>query len=455
MTDKLRLGAGSGYWGAALAPAVAVARDGDLDYLCFDLLAELTMSLLARQRLKDPNRGYIGDIIGHMDELMPLVRDSRLRVVTNGGGTNCRQAITDIAARAKAAGQTGVTLAAVMGDDVSDKIDPLLAEGWTFANLDTGEEDVGRVRERMVSAHAYIGADGIIEALEREADIVVCGRVSDNALYVGPMMHGFGWGFDRDAERIGAAITIGHLVECAELCCGAMSNFWPVAPDPWNVGNPIAEVYADGSAVIEKLPGTGGMLNSWTLKEHLVYEVHDPENYYMPDGIGDLTKVRLDDLGPDRVRVSNATGKARPDTLKVQLGYNDGYIAEAMFIQTAPFVLKKTAFMIEVFKKRLAAAGIVPKEMRFDRVGLDALSGPMFEDPPEDQVREIGLRLAVRTETRAEAAKARAEMVLVALDGPMGVAWGAPAAVRPVISLWPTLIPRDAVDSVVETLEVR
>lgn len=327
----VRLGAGSGYWGAELEAPLELARKGRIDYLCFDLLAELTMSLLERMRIKDPSKGYIPDLTKHAQMLFPLIREKGFKVVTNGGGTNCAQALKDVAAIAAAGGHSGIKIASVDGDNVTDKIDGLVKSGWKFTNLDTGEDDISLIRDRIVSAHAYIGADGIVEALAGGANFILTGRVSDNALYVGPLMHEFGWKFSEPyTDRIAAAVATGHVIECAELCCGGMSNFWDVAPEPWRVGFPIAECAEDGSAVIEKLEGTGGLINSWTIKEHLVYEVHDPTRYLMPDGIADLTALKLEDLGRDRVRISGGRGLARPDTLKVQVGYRDGFIAEGI-----------------------------------------------------------------------------------------------------------------------------
>ncbi len=443
----VRLGAGAGYWGAELEAAVKLAEEGNIDYLCFDQLAELTMSLLERQRLKNPERGYIPDIATHAERLLPVMRETGVRVITNGGGTNCRSAMEKVLTIAREQGHRELKVAAVEGDNVTSKLDALRSEGWKFVNLDTGQEDIEEIQSSIVSAHAYTGAEGIIEALGQGADFVIAGRVSDNALYVGPIMHEFGWRYDRDhVDRIAAAISLGHVVECAELVCGGMSNLWRVTPEPWNIGYPIAEVAADGSAVISKLPGTGGVVNSWTVKEHLVYEVHDPARYMMPDGIADLTALKVEDLGDNRVRLSGGRGLPQPDTLKVQIGYLDGYAAEATYLVGSPNVLEKVQRARELYEGLLAKSGIVPLDLRFDRIGLDAISGNMFPDPPEETVRECGLRIAVRTRTREEAMTARAHLLRVTLYGPVGIGWGAPAAVRPVISLWPTLIPREAVD---------
>lgn len=444
--DRVRLGAGAGYWGAELEGPLKLATSGAIDYLCFDQLAELTMSLLERQRLKNPDHGYIPDLVTHVEQLLPVIRDHGVKVITNAGGTNCAAAMNKALSIAARQGFDGVRIAAVSGDNVTDLIDPLSKDGWRFTNLDTGDDRIEDIRDRIVSAHAYVGSEGIVEALEGEADMVIAGRVSDNALYVGPIMHEFGWKFEPEfVDRIGSAIAVGHVVECAELVCGGMSNLWKVSPNPWEIGFPIAEVYPDGSAIVSKLSGSGGVINEWTVKEHLVYEVHDPRRYLMPDGIADLTSLRVEDLGDDRVRLSGGRGAARPDTLKVQVGYMDGYIAEGTFLIGGPEVLAKTRKAQEIYQGLLRRAGIEPIDIRYDRIGVDAISGDMFADPPEESVRECGLRIAVRVRTREEANIARANLLRVTLYGPIGLGWGPPAAVRPVISLWPTLIPRDAV----------
>lgn len=445
--DTIRLGAGAGYWGAEIEAAVKLAREGEIEYLCFDQLAELTMSLLERQRLKNPELGYIPDIIPHAKQLLPVIKETGVKVITNGGGTNCIGAMDKVIALAQQGGHRGVKVAAVSGDNVTAQIDPLIKQGWKFTNLDTGEDDIERVKSAIVSAHAYIGADGIIDALSRDADFVIAGRVSDNALYVAPIMHKFGWTFDpQHADRIASAIVAGHLVECAELVCGGMSNLWRVSDELWNIGYPIVEFSSDGSAVITKLSGTGGLVNEWTVKEHLVYEVHDPSRYIMPDGVADMTTTRFEDLQGDRVKVFPSRGLPRPDTLKVQIGYMDGYIAEGTYLIGRPDVLAKARKARELYEGLLKRSGIAPLDIRFDRIGIDAISGDMFDDPDEESVRECGLRIAVRTRTREEAQVARAHLLRVTLYGPIGMGWGAPAAIRPVISLWPTLIPREAVN---------
>lgn len=445
---KIRLGAGSGWAPSDPMLALELVEKGQIDYLGFDQLAELTMAVLQITKARDPKRGYVWQhIIDGMKLILPPAHKKGIKIITNGGGVNCEEAANQVLNIAKENGLTEVNVGIVRGDDVLTKLDDCRGKGWKFNNLDTGEEDIDRIRDRIVSAHAYIGADGIIGALGEGANVVITGRVSDNALFVAPIMHEFGWKFEEPYwDLIGAAVTVGHIIECASWCCGQNSVLWQKVPKPWAIGYPMAEFYEDGTAIITKVPGTGGMVNEWTVKEQLVYEVHDPRNYVMPDGIADMTTLMLEDLGDDRVRVANMTGKPRPDTLKVQIGYSDGFIAENLTIIGAPKVLSKAKRMEEVGWERLKQMGLKREnlEVRIDYIGINSLLGPVAPIPDEDSINEIGFRVAAKAKTAAEA-----QMIVSAfavLTGtPVGVGFSAPRQPRPVIALWPTLIPREEV----------
>ncbi|MHB8617960.1 MAG: acyclic terpene utilization AtuA family protein [Chloroflexota bacterium] len=463
----VRLGAGSAYWGDALEPAVELARQGNLDYIGFDHLAELTLSIFQRIKAKDPDKGYIPDLLPWMEAILPWTSRSGTKVVSNAGAANPLVGAREVAMVARRLGLAGLKIAAVTGDDVLEQIDRQIAAGFHFRNLDTGSEDIASVRPRIVAANAYIGSEGIVEALERGADVVVTGRVSDNALYVGPMMHEFGWTF-RDGcwSQLGAAVTIGHLLECAALATGAISNFWESAPDLWRVGYPIAEVtcelggpatsgggsYGVPAAVLTKVPGSGGMVTPWTIKEQLVYEVHDPRSYLMPDAIADFTTLRLDELGPDRVRVSNMSGRERPSTLKLCIGYEDGWIGEGIAMFAWPEALKKARRAEELVRRRLEMLEVPVEELLFEYGGYNALHLDVAPAPPPD-INEIVLRVAGRTRTREAADVLRREVTHLWTLGGVGSAVSAPSRPRPVVSLWPTLFPREAVRQHVEMIE--
>ncbi len=454
MKDALRIGAGSGFWGDALDPAEELLKGGELDYMSMDYLAELTMALLQRQKLKNPEAGYIPDIVPHLRTLMPLAREHGTRLICNGGGVNPRAGARRVAETAAEQGLKGTRVALVEGDDVLHRLDELLASGETLANMETGDEDFAAIRDRVVAANVYTDASGIAGALAEEADVVIAGRVSDNALYVGPIMHELGWRYDAaHADRVGAAITIGHVMECAAACTGGMSSRFAEMPRMGEVGFPIAEVAADGSAVVSKLPGTGGRVDAHTIKEHLVYEIADPANYIMPDGIADFTTLRLTDLGDDRVRMDNMTGKGQPDRLKLIVGYQDGWIGEGLLFFTWPYALERAHKARETLGERFRRLGLQAEQIHFDLVGINALHGPSAPMPEHDDLNEVGLRVAVRTRTREEAEKVRRACSQLWIMGPGGTSFGAPMKPRPVVSVWPTLIPRAAVSQSVDILE--
>ncbi|MDY7038096.1 MAG: acyclic terpene utilization AtuA family protein, partial [Thermodesulfobacteriota bacterium] len=328
---KVTIGSGSAFWGDTLEPAVEMAERSDVQYMGFDHLAELTMAILNRMKAKNPESGYIQDIIPWTKKLLPITASRGIKMITNAGGANPVQAALEVKKVVQELNVGSMKIGAVYGDDILPYIDDIRSQGWKFKDLDTGEEDIDRIRDNIVAANAYIGADLIIDVLQNGADMVIAGRVSDNALYVGPLMYEFGWDFsDEYADRIASAITIGHIIECSACCTGGMSNMWKISERPWEIGFPVAEVYENGEAVITKTPNSGGIVNQWTVKEHLLYEIMDPANYLMPDGIADFTSLKLSEEERNRVRITDIKGKKRPDTLKVCIGYRNGYIGEGL-----------------------------------------------------------------------------------------------------------------------------
>lgn len=453
MKDTVRIGSGSGFWGDALDPAEELVSGGNLDYMSFDYLAELTMALLQRAKMKSPSAGYVPDIVPHMRALMPAARENRSRLVCNGGGVNPRAGAEKVVETARELGLAGQRVALVEGDDLLDRIDELLASGERLVNMQTGEDGFAGIRDRVVAANAYIDSSGIVEALEQDADVVITGRVSDNGLFVGPLMHEFGWrhGVGQD-NLIGAAITIGHVAECAAACTGGMSSRFAEMPHMGRAGFPIIEFSGDGSAVVTKLPGTGGRVDPFTVKEHLVYEIADPANYVMPDGVADFTTLRLTDLGDDRVRIDNMTGSPPPDKLRLIIGYQDGWIGEGMLLFPWPHALERAYKAQETLTERFERMGLVADEMQFDLVGVNCLHGPSAP-LPDYEMNEVGLRVAVRTRSREEAEKVRRACSHLWIMGPGGTSFGTPMKPRPVVSVWPTLIPREVVRQSVNVLE--
>ncbi len=451
---KVVIGSGSAFWGDMLEPAVEMAERGNVQYIGFDHLAELTMAVLNRMKTKNPDAGYIPDIIPWMKKLLPVTAPKGIKMITNAGGANPRQAAVEVKKVAKELELARMKIGVVSGDDILPYIEEIRAQGWKFKNLDTGEEDIDRIKENIVAANVYIGADPIIEVLRDGADLVIAGRVSDNALYVGPLMYEFGWEYsDQYIDRIAAAITIGHIIECSCCVTGGMSNMWKVSERPWEIGFPIAEVYENGEAVITKTPDSGGIVNEWTVKEHLLYEIMDPANYMMPDGIADFTAVRLSEEGRNRVRVSNMKGKKRPDTLKVCIGYRDGFIGEGLIFFPWPDALDKAKYAEKWVRERFRRLNVQFEDLRIDYIGVNMLLGEVA--PIEDKdFNEVGLRIAGKTRTWEEAELVRREATHLWTTGPIGSSFGVPLNVRPVIALWPSLVPRETVRIQTQIMEV-
>ncbi len=445
-TSTFRLGAGTGYWGDMLEPSLELLEHGDLDAMGFDLLAELTVSALSRARMRDPERGHIPDTRAIFEQALPPARRNGVTLVANAGGANPRAALRAVAQAAETVGDLDLMIGVVEGDDILGDLEAIRSQGWAFQNLDTGEADIDAIADRVVAANAYIGCDGVIDALAGGADVVIGGRLADSALYSGPLLHHFGltpWTCSDDLR--GAALTVGHLLECGGACSGGMSSQWEVSTDPWRLGYPFADVTQSGEAMISKLPGSGGIVNQWTIKEQMLYEVHDPRDYRLPDGVVDLAGVRVTEQGADRVAVSGMSAAAPPELLKVQIGYEDGYISEGRVIQPWPDAARKIAWSEEFLTRRLEHLGVDVREIRFDRVGVNALAGSAAAESDLADANEIELRVAVRTHTRREAEMARRTIVHLATAGPVGTAIGPPPPVRKVVALWPTLVPRECV----------
>lgn len=449
---SVRLGGGSGFWGDALDPAMELVERGRLDYLCFDFLAELTMALLQRAKAKDPSAGYVTDAVDWFTRMAAPARANGTALVCNGGGVNPRGGAGALAASLRREGQTGTKIAVVSGDDMLGRLDELKAAGVRLTNTSTGDENIDAIRPRIVSANVYLGSDGIIESLEAGADMVITGRVTDSAVFIGPIMHRLGWSYDQP-DLVASAITVGHVLECAAGCTGGMSSRFDEMPRMGEAGFPIADIDRDGTARISKLAGTGGRVDEFTVKEHLVYEIGDPRAYATPDGVADFTAPSIKEVGPDSVRVSGMRGKPRPDKFKLLIGYSDGWIGEGMMMFPWPRALARARKAEETLRERFARMGLKASAMTFDYVGVNMLHGPAAPWPERDDFNEVGLRVAVKTQTREEAEKVRRACTHLWIMGPGGTSFGVPMKPRPALSLWPTLVPREFVPHKVEYME--
>lgn len=449
---RVRVGNGCGFWGDSPDAPVRLAEHGRLDYLTLEYLAELTMSILAVQRQKDPAAGFATDFPGVLSRLAPILRQQpNLKVVTNAGGMNphgCAAKAKAVLAEAGLDKRVGV----VSGDDLMPRLDALIAAGHAFNHLDTGAP-LAAVRERVVSANAYLGAKPIADALRQGAEVVITGRVADASLTVGPVAHEFGWGFGAPAlDRLAAATVAGHLIECGAQATGGL---WIDADDETHleaVGYPVAEVAEDGTFTVTKPPNTGGAVTEATLAEQLLYEVADPARYYTPDVVADFTTVQLRQTGPDVVAVTGGSGREVTDSYKVSIAYRDGFTAAGTLVIAGPNAAAKAHRSGAVILERLKQSGLTFAHSHVEAVGSGVCVPGVVTtacDPAE-----VVLRVAVRDPRRAAVERFTREfapLVTSGYAGTTGYTTGRPP-VREVFAYWPALVAKAAVEPRAEVL---
>jgi len=439
----LRIGSGAGYSGDRIEPAVELAEQGDLDYLVFECLAERTIALAQQARISDPQGGYDPLLSERMRRVLPFVGQPdgrrRLRVITNMGAANPVAAAVEVR---RIASELGLNLKvlAVVGDDV---LETLRAQPEQL--LDNGQT-LGSLGERLISANAYLGADGIIDALRAEADVVITGRVADPSLFLAPQMFEFGWAAD-DWQRLGRGTLVGHLLECAGQVSGgyfADPGFKDV-DDLARLGFPFAEIDPDGEALITKVAGSGGRVSRATCTEQLIYEVHDPAAYLTPDVCADFSQVAFTEEAVDRVRAHGASGRPRPEALKVSVGYLDGWIGEGQISYGGPGAVARAQLARDVVLKRLELTGVRMQDVRAELIGVDSLHGPRSTVEPW----EVRLRIAARCAERSEAVRVGNEVETLYTNGPSG-GGGASKSLRQVVAVASLLLPRHAVNPRIE-----
>jgi hypothetical protein len=444
MTKTLRIGSGAAWWGDRVEPAALNAERGELDYLCFETMAEATVSAAQVRARRDPNfPGYDTYLDDRMRAVLPACMRNGTRVVSNQGWINPTGAAKRIVELLQEMGIQGVKVAAVNGSLITDRVleltDTILENGLPTHTL----------ASTLISAEAYLGAEPIVEALRAGARIVVTGRVADPSIFMAPMMYEFNWD-PLDHERVGAGNGIGHLLECgAQITGGYFSDpGFKDVPEPWNFAFPIAEVGADGDVVITKVGGSGGCVTLQTVKEQMLYEVHDPANYITPDVVVDFTAARLEQIGPDRVRVTGLTGKPRTPTLKVSIGCTEGFIGEDMFFYAGPGALRRSKLAKQVLEERFKIVKLDAEDVRIDFLGINAIHGSATpSDAPEPY--EIAVRVAARTRTREEAAKVGREVDGMAVSGIAHTGKRVPHQdrTREVIGVWSALVAREQVSA--------
>jgi hypothetical protein len=442
----IRIANGQGFWGDWLEAPVRLVDQGPIDYLVLDYLAEVTMSILQKQKQEDPALGYARDFPPLIGRLARKLKERNIKVVANAGGVNpvdCAHAVLKAAPELK--------VAVVHGDDVFNRIDEFLGKGFEMRDMDTGRP-ISTIRNRILSANAYIGAFPLAEALDTGADIVIAGRSTDTALTLAPMVHQFEWKPD-DWDRLAAGTIAGHIVECGAQCSGGNCQVdWEKIPNMADVGYPIIEAEPDGSFTVTKHAGSGGRVHSDTVKEQLLYELGDPKCYMTPDCIADFTSIRLADAGPDRVGVTGIRGGPRPPTLKLSVSYTDGWKAIGTLVYSWPQAVEKARAADRIVRQRLAGLGLAFDEIYTEFFGLDACSGPAAPSNPDPP--EIQLRIGVRGQDRKAVDRFTRELIPLVLNGPPGATGfgdGRPP-VREIVAYWPALIPREEIHTRVEVV---
>ena len=453
MKSLVRVASGQGFWGDWLEAPRRQVEGGDVDYLMLDYLAEVTMSILQKQKERDPNMGYARDFVGAIESVLPAIVERGVKVIANAGGVNPRACADALLALADRRGVRGkLSLGVVTGDDLLPHLDALLEQGHALANMDTGEP-LSQVRDRVLSANAYIGSEPIVEALGMGANVVITGRSTDTALTMAPLRFEFGWGA-QEWDKLAAGIIAGHIIECGAQCSGGNClKDWDSIPDLWNVGYPIVDAKPDGTFEICKHPGTGGRIDVSTVSEQLVYEMGDPHSYITPDVVADFTSIRLEQGGENRVRVFGIKGRPATDKLKVSIAYRAGYKAVGTLVYVWPDALAKAQAADGVLRKRLDMLGLTFDTILTEYVGANATHGALAGDV--STAPEVQLRVGVRSDNKAMVERFTRELIPLVLNGPpsvTGFAAGRPK-VEEIVAYWPALIDKRVVRPVVEVLK--
>ncbi|CAN5848753.1 hypothetical protein BH23GEM6_BH23GEM6_26830 [soil metagenome] len=447
MKSSIRIASGQGFWGDQLDAPKQQVQNGQIDYLMLDYLAEVTMSIMQKQRARRPEHGYARDFVPLMGEILPSVVERGIRVIANAGGVNpsgCRDAVLQEARNAGLAGRARIGV--VTGDDILERLPEMLERGVELRNMETGEP-LSTVLDRVQSANAYIGARPIAEALRQDAHVVITGRSTDTALTYAPMIHEFGWDWD-DFDRIAAGIVAGHINECGAQASGGNCLIdWRDIPDLASVGYPIIEAFPDGSFVVTKHSGTGGRITAATVKEQLLYEMGDPKSYITPDAVADFTTISLTEEEGDRVRVHGVRGAPATDLLKVSIAYSAGFKATGTLVYAWPDAVEKAQAADRILRERLERLGLQFDEFLTEYVGWNATHGPLAGEIPRD-LPEVTVRWGVRSDSFEAVNRFTKELAPLVLAGPpsvTGFAGGRPK-VQEVVAYWPALIPKTEIE---------
>ena len=454
MKDHIRIAAGQGFWGDLLDAPVRQVEGGPIDYLMLDYLAEVTMSIMQKQRSRDPLAGYAKDFVPLMKQILPACVARNIRVTANAGGVNvvgCAEAVRGVVNELGLNGK--VKIGIVTGDDIMPRIDELLGKGIELRNMDTNEP-LAKVRDLIQSANAYLGAWPMVEALNRGAQVVITGRATDTGLTLAPLIHEFGWKAD-DWNRMAAGTIAGHIIECGAQCSGGNCQYdWRNIPNLADVGFPIVEAAPDGTFVVTKHENSGGCVGIQSVKEQLVYEMGDPHEYITPDCVADFTSIQLANAGANRVRVFGIKGREATEFLKVSISYSAGFKAVGTLVYSWPDAFEKAQMADKILRARLERLGLRFDQVLTEFVGANATHGALAGEPSPD-LPEVQLRVGVRSEDRKAVERFTKEIAPLILTGPPGVtgfAGGRPK-VEEIVAYWPALIPKEEIVPVGDVME--
>lgn len=455
MKEKIRIASGQGFWGDLIDAPYHQVTKGDIDYLVMDYLAEVTMSILQKQKNKNPKLGYARDIPELMRKILPITKPKGIKIITNGGGVNPQACAESCIQAAMEIGIDKLKIGIVIGDDIKDRIDEIISSGCELVNMEDGES-IELIKEKILSANVYFGAFPIVKALELGADIVITGRTTDTGLTLAPMIFEFGWKEDQ-FDLLSAGTVAGHILECgAQSSGGNFLGDWKSIKNFAEIGFPIAEAYANGDVIITKHENTGGKVSFETVAEQLVYEIGDPKEYITPDCVADFTSIKLKDLGKNRVKVFDVKGKEATEFFKVSCSYADGYSAVGTLTYSWPDALSKAKAADKILRKRLKNLNLQFDEIRTEFVGYNACHETLAIKLPEDKINEIMLRLAVRSHDYNSVERFGKEIAPLILTGPPAVTGFAGGRPKPseVVAYWPALIPKNLVSPQIEIMEL-
>lgn len=448
---KIRIGSGAGYAGDRIEPAVELMEKGDLDYIIFECLAERTIAIGQQDKLKNPDKGYNHLLEMRMKKILKLAKEKNIKVITNMGSANPLSAAKVTKRIAKELGIEGLKIAAVTGDDIFEKLDKYNSN--EILEFNSKLEDM---KESLISSNVYLGCEGILEALQNNADIIITGRVSDPALSIGPLIHEFGWNVDGNPEQMGQAVLVGHLLECGGQVTGGYyaDPGYKDVPDLHILGFPIIEIDETGEFIVTKVDGSGGLVSEDTCKEQMIYEIHNPKKYMTPDAIADFSNVKFIQNGKNCVKAFGATSKGKPDTLKVSIGYRDCFIGEGEISYGGENSMARAQLAAEIVEKRLDIIGANIEEYRFDFIGFNSLYKNKISESMKPYIfPEIRLRVSGRTKSKEDAQLIANEVEALYTNGPAGGA-GAEKKVSEIVSICSIFVPRDSVDIKVSYEEV-